>query len=140
MAQTRTKAAPRKKGRASPLPEEKLEFVQDFIPLKELKNGIVETTDGRFIKILEIEPINFLLRSDEEQWGIISTFASWLKISPMRLQFKSVTRKADSDQYVAGLQADLEQEAVDACRRLGEGTIRFIREEGSREALSRRFF
>ena len=140
MAQTRTKAAPRKRGRASPLPEGKLEFVQDFIPLKELKNGIVETTDGRFIKILEIEPINFLLRSDEEQWGIISTFASWLKISPMRLQFKSVTRKADSDQYVAGLQADLEQEPVDACRQLGEGTIRFIREEGSREALSRRFF
>jgi len=58
----------------------------------------------------------------------------------MRLQFKSVTRKADSDQYVAGLQADLEQETVEACRRLGEGTIQFIREEGSREALSRRFF
>ena len=140
MARTRTKAALRKRGRASPPPKEKLEFVQDFIPLKELKNGIVETTDGRFIKILEIEPINFLLRSDEEQWGIISTFASWLKISPMRLQFKSVTRKADSDQYVAGLQADLEQETVEACRRLGEGTIQFIREEGSREALSRRFF
>ena len=120
------------------MPKEKLEFVQDFIPLKELKNGIVETTDGRFLKILEIEPINFLLRSDEEQWGIISTFASWLKISPMRLQFKSVTRKADSDQYVAGLQTDLEQETVEACRQLGEGTIRFIREEGSREALSRR--
>ena len=102
------------------MPKEKLEFVQDFIPLKELKNGIVETTDGRFIKILEIEPINFLLRSDEEQWGIISTFASWLKISPMRLQFKSVTRKADSDQYVAGLQTDLEQETVEACRQLGE--------------------
>lgn len=114
MTRTRTKAAPRKRGRASPPPKEKLEFVQDFIPIKELKNGIVETTDGRFIKILEIEPINFLLRSDEEQWGIISTFASWLKISPMRLQFKSVTRKADSDQYVAGLQADLEQETVDA--------------------------
>ena len=140
MTRTRTKAVPRKRGRASPPPKEKLEFVQDFIPIKELKNGIVETTDGRFIKILEIEPINFLLRSDEEQWGIISTFASWLKISPMRLQFKSVTRKADSDQYVAGLQADLEQETVEACRRLGEGTIQFIREEGSREALSRRFF
>lgn len=140
MAQTRTKAVPRKNRRAGPPPNEKLEFVQDFIPLKELKNGIVETTDGRFIKILEIEPINFLLRSDEEQWGIISTFASWLKISPMRLQFKSVTRKADSDQYVAGLQADLEREEVDACRKLGEGTVRFIREEGSREALSRRFF
>lgn len=89
---------------------------------------------------MEIEPINFLLRSEEEQWGIISSFASWLKISPMCLQFKSVTRKADSDKYIAGLEADLAQEENKACRELGEGIIRFIREEGSREALSRRFF
>ena len=58
------------------------------------------------------------------------------KYLPMRLQFKSVTRKADSDRYIAGLQADLDREEVEACRKLGEGTIRFIREEGSREALS----
>ena len=135
-----TRRGPSTRKRAGPPSKGKLEFVQSFIPLKEIKNGIMETTDGRFIKILEIEPINFLLRSNEEQWGHNSTFASWLKISPMRLQFKSVTRKADSDQYVAGLRADLEQETVSACRKLGEGTIRFIREEGSREALSRRFF
>ena len=58
----------------------------------------------------------------------------------MRLQFKSVTRRADSDKYIAGLREDLKQEEVAACRALGEGTIRFIREEGSQEALSRRFF
>ena len=74
---------------------ERLEFVQDYLPIKDLRNGIIETTDGRYIKILEIEPINFVLRSDEEQFNIISSFASWLKISPMRLQFKSITRKAD---------------------------------------------
>lgn len=79
---------------------EKLEFVQDFLPIKNLSNGIIETVDGRYIKILEIEPINFLLRSDEEQMNIISSFASWLKISPMRLQIKSITRKADSDKQM----------------------------------------
>ena len=79
---------------------EKLEFVQDFLPIKNLSNGIIETVDGRYIKILEIEPINFLLRSDEEQMNIISSFASWLKISPMRLQIKSITRKADSDKHM----------------------------------------
>lgn len=42
--------------------------MQDFIPLKSIRNGIVETTDGRYLKILEIEPINFLLRSSEEQY------------------------------------------------------------------------
>ena len=49
---------------------EKLEFVQPFLPVKEIRNGIVETTDGRYIKILEIEPINFMLRSSEEQFNI----------------------------------------------------------------------
>ena len=105
MAQSQNRGARHQKRRAPPQKERRLEFVQDFIPLKEIKNGIVETSDGRYIKILEIEPINFLLRSNEEQWGIISTFASWLKISPMRLQFKSVTRRADSDKYIAGLPA-----------------------------------
>ena len=89
---------------------ELLEFVQDYIPVKDIHHGIIETTDGRYIKILEIEPINFMLRSDEEQYNIISSFASWLKISPMRLQFKSITRKADSDRHIQLLRQELEQE------------------------------
>ena len=119
---------------------EKLEFVQDFIPVKNINYGIIETTDGRYIKILEIEPINFMLRSSEEQFGIISSFASWLKISPMRLQFKSITRKADSDKHVAMVKRELADEENEQCKQLGEGYIRLIKDVGSREALTRRFF
>lgn len=99
---------------------EKLEFVQDYLPIKDLKNGIIETADGRYIKILEVDPINFTLRSDEEQFNIISSFASWLKISPMRLQFKSITRKADSDRHIAMVRKELEQEGNPQCREMGE--------------------
>ena len=119
---------------------EKIEFTQDYIPLKEIRNGIIETTDGRYIKILEIEPINFLLRSGEEQYNIISSFASWLKISPMCLQFKSVTRKANSNKHVSMLRDELKQESNPQCRELGDEYIRFIKDMGSREALTRRFF
>lgn len=108
--------------------------------MKEIHHGIIETTDGRYIKILEIEPINFMLRSDEEQYNIISSFASWLKISPQRLQFKSFTRKADSDKHIQLLRQELEQEENEECRRQGEGYIRFVRDVGNREALTRRFF
>ena len=114
--------------------------MQDFLPVKDISYGIIETTDGRYIKILEIEPINFMLRSDEEQFGIISSFASWLKISPMRIQFKSITRKADSDKHIAMVRSELEEEDNEACRQQGEGYIRFIKDVGSREALTRRFF
>lgn len=81
-----------------------------------------------------------MLRSEEEQFGIISSFASWLKISPMSLQFKSFTRRADSDKHIAALREDLKQETNPACKAQGEGYIRFIRDVGSREALTRRFF
>ena len=116
------------------------EYVQDFIPVKNIRHGIVETTDGRYIKILEIEPINFMLRSEEEQFGIISSFANWLKISPMRLQFKSVTRKADSEKHIAMLREELKREDNPRCKELSEGYIGLIRDVGSREALTRRFF
>lgn len=118
----------------------KSKFVQDFLPVKNIRHGIVETTDGRYIKILEIEPINFMLLSDEEQGSVISSFASWLKISPARIQFKSITRKADSDKHLALLQEDIEREADDKCRLLGEGYVRLIKDVGNREALTRRFF
>ncbi len=117
-----------------------LESVQDYLPIREIRGGVIETTDGRYIRILEIEPINFTLRSDEEQFNIISTFASWLKISPMRLQFKSITRKADSDRHVAMIRSELERETDAQCRAMGDDYIRLIRDVGSREALTRRFF
>lgn len=134
---TKDSSAKRKAGKRKP---EKLSFTQDFIPIKNLKHGIIETTDGRYIKILEIEPINFMLRSEEEQYEIICSFASWLKISPVHLQFKSITRKADSDKHIAMLRKEMETEESEQCKKLSEGYIRLIKDVGSREALTRRFF
>lgn len=134
---TKDSSAKRKTGKRKP---EKLSFTQDFIPIKNLGHGIIETTDGRYIKILEIEPINFMLRSEEEQYEIICSFASWLKISPVHLQFKSITRKADSDKHIAMLRKEMATEESEQCKKLSEGYIRLIKDVGSREALTRRFF
>lgn len=134
---TKDSSAKRKAGKRKP---EKLSFTQDFIPIKNLEHGIIETTDGRYIKILEIEPINFMLRSEEEQYAIICSFASWLKISPVHLQFKSITRKADSDKHIAMLRKEMETEESEQCKKLSEGYIQLIKDVGSREALTRRFF
>lgn len=134
---TKDSSAKRKTGKRKP---EKLSFTQDFIPIKNLEHGIIETTDGRYIKILEIEPINFMLRSEEEQYEIICSFANWLKISPVHLQFKSITRKADSDKHIAMLRKEMATEESEQCKKLSEGYIRLIKDVGSREALTRRFF
>lgn len=78
----------------------KRQTLYDLLPIEKIENGILHTTDERHIKILEIEPINFLLRSPREQRSVIYSFASLLKVSPVRLQFKSFSRKADVNAYL----------------------------------------
>lgn len=118
----------------------KNDYVQDFLPVKRIINGVIETSDSRYIRILEIEPINFMLKSPEEQYAVISSFASWLKISPVKLQFKSITRKADCEKYVDSLRRDIEDNESKQCRKLISDYIGLIRDVGSKEALTRRFF
>ena len=129
---TKPKSPKRKKNKG--------ESAQSFLPIRDIRNGVVETTDGRYLKILEVGPINFALRSSEEQFNIISSFASWLKISPIRLQFKAITRRADSDKHISLVQEELAREENPQCRALGQDYLRLIRDVGNREALSRRFF
>lgn len=79
-----------------------------------------------------------MLRSSEEQFGIISSFASWLKISPMRLQFKSITRKADSDKHVAMVKRELTAEENEQCKHLRrENRSRTIDKVAQRIRLNR---
>lgn len=118
----------------------KIEYTQDLVSVKDIKDGIILTTDGRYIKLLEIEPINFMLRSDDEQFSIISSFASWLKICPVRMQFKSVTRRADTEKHIEVLRKELRAESDEKCRKFGESYINLIKDIGSKEALTRRFF
>ena len=120
--------------------KQKLNNVQDFIPVKDIRYGIIETVDGRYIKLLEIEPINFMLRSEDEQFSIITSFASWLKISPVSIQFKSITRKADTDNHLKVLRQELHKERDEKCWKLGESYMNLIKDVGNKEALTRRFF
>ena len=67
----------------------------DFFPVEKIENGICYLKDKRYIKIMEIEPINFLLRSAREQRNIIYSYMSYLKISPVKMQIKVISKKAD---------------------------------------------
>lgn len=120
--------------------KEVTEFVQDFLPIKDIRNGIIETKDNRYIKILEVEPINFTLRTEEEKSNIIWSFASWLKIANVKLQFKSITKAADSEKHIELLKKDMVGEKNEKTKELSKAYIRLIRDIGAQEALTRRFF
>ena len=57
-----------------------------FIPVKDIRDGIIITTDNRYIKVLEVLPVNFYLKSPMEQQNIIHYFINYLKIGfPMMM-------------------------------------------------------
>ena len=112
---------------------------EGLIPVKDIRNGIVHLNDGRYIKILEVEPINFLLRSVREQKNIIHSFSSWLKISPVNVQIKVLTKKADIGKHLNAIERDMEKEQDPKCRELQQDYYNLIKTIGSREAITRRF-
>lgn len=114
--------------------------LEDYLPVERIEHGIVFTKDHRYIKILEIEPINFLLRSTREQRGIIYSFMSYLKISPVKLQIKMISKKADINRHIAQSEKELELETNENCKALQRDYISFVKKLGSKEAVSRRFF
>lgn len=114
--------------------------VAEYLPIQKIENGIIYTKDHRFIKIIEIIPINFLLRSAREQKNIIYSFISYLKISPVKLQFKVLTRRADINHYLETIREEMKTETDERCIALQKDYENLIRQIGSREAITRRFF
>lgn len=114
-------------------------WTEDLIPVRNILNGIIHLNDGRYIKILEVEPINFLLRSVREQKHIIASFASWMKISPVHIQIKVLTKKADISKHLNAIERDMDREQDPKCRELQKDYYNLIKTIGSREAITRRF-
>lgn len=95
-----------------PSHKKQVTYSEDFVPVKDIRNGIIEMEDGRYIRVLEVEPINFLLRSTSEQKNIVASFASWMKISPIKIQIKVLTKKADIGKHLSTIERDMESESM----------------------------
>lgn len=132
----KSKKAPRRKTVESPF----LNPVAEYLPIEKIDNGIIYTKDHRYIKIIEVIPINFLLRSAREQRSIIYSFISYLKICPVKIQFKVLTKRADLNKHTDIVRREMEAEQDPNCRMLQEDYLQLINRIGSREATTRRFF
>lgn len=114
--------------------------VADYLPIEKVEDGIIYTKDHRFVKVVEVVPINFMLRSAREQRNIIYSFVSYLKISPIKLQIKVLTRRADINRHLDTVRQEMAHEENEQCRLMQEDYLNFVQHVGSREAVTRRFF
>lgn len=114
--------------------------IENYLEIDKIENGVVFTRDGRYLKVIEIEPINFLLRSAREQRNIIYSFVSYLKIAPVKMQFKVIAKKADLNKHLNQVNEEMRNETDERCKAQQLDYIRFIKQIGTKEAVSRRFF
>lgn len=130
------------KEKVKPLPEETQyrNPVAEYLPIQKIENGVIYTKDHRYLKILELNPVNFLLRNEGEKRNIIYSYASFLKISPVKLQIKVLSKRADVNRHLDGVRAEMEREENVQCRELQQDMADFLAHIGSREGVSRRFF
>ena len=94
----------KKKKRISRIP---VQSTQQNIPIRDLYNGIIITKDQRYIKVIEVKPITFLLLSPKEQGKVASAFEKVLKSSPVNMQLMCVTLPADLSIQLNKLDSDI---------------------------------
>lgn len=114
--------------------------IQAWLPIQNIIGGTVITKDHRFVKILEVLPVNIYLKSEHDRQNIISAFASYLKIAPASLQMMVRTLPADTEAYIERMEGYAQEEENDACREMIEDNIREIGQGVAGNAMRHRFF
>lgn len=114
--------------------------VQEWLPIKNIIDGVVVTKDNRFVKIVETMPVNFHLKTLTEQQTIIYYFASYLKIAPKNLQIRVMTQRLDLDAYIRKMRDYHDNEENEQCRALIEDNIEEVSYIAANEVTTHRFF
>ena len=83
---------------------------RDFVPIKEVKDGVVLLEDGTLVAISLATSVNLSLKSYEEQQGILNAFKSFLNTLDFSVQIAIQSRKMDIGPYIELLEARLREQ------------------------------
>ena len=100
---------------------------QDFVPVKEVRDGVVVLKDGGLRAILLASSINFALKSEDEQTAFIVQFQNFLNSLDFSCQIFVQSRSLDIRPYVATLEAAYKGQLDDLMRIQIREYIEFIK-------------
>ena len=80
---------------------EQIYSVQEWLPFESiLDNGIIKLKDSSYIKILQIKPINYNLKSNLEKEAILNSYKTFIKSCNFDLQILIQSRKEDLTKHI----------------------------------------
>ena len=100
---------------------------QDFVPISEVRDGIVVLKDGSLRALLLASSINFALKSEDEQTAFIVQFQNFLNSLDFTVQILVQSRSLDIRPYVATLEAAYKEQLDDLMRIQIREYIEFIK-------------
>jgi len=114
---------------------------QEFVPIKEVRNGIVLLKDGSLRALLMASSINLALKSQDEQQAIIGQFQNFLNSLEFTAQFFVQSRDLDIRPYIALLEDRYQKELDDLMRIQIREYIAFIKDFTERaNIMTKNFF
>lgn len=100
---------------------------QDFVPIREVRDGIVVLKDGSLRSILLASSINFALKSEDEQTAFIVQFQNFLNSLDFSVEVFVQSRMLDIRPYIATLEVQFKRQLDDLMRIQIREYIQFIK-------------
>lgn len=100
---------------------------QEFVPIKEVRDGVMILKDGSIRAVVLATSINFALKSSEEQESVIYQFQNFLNSLDFTLQIYVQSRRLDIRPYLALLDERLRAQNTDLMRMQITEYINFVR-------------
>ncbi len=86
---------------------------QNFVPIQEIRDGLIVLKDGSMRAIVMASSLNFALKSQDEQTSIIYQFQNFLNSLNFSIQICIQSRKLDIKPYIALLEAREKEQMTD---------------------------
>ncbi|MDO8407919.1 MAG: hypothetical protein Q7S95_01635 [bacterium] len=100
---------------------------QAFVPVKEIRNGVIILKEGGYRGILMCSSINFALKAVDEQRAITEGFQNFLNTLDFSIQIVMNSRKMDLRPYIALLEEKAPLQKTELLRIQLREYIEFIR-------------
>lgn len=114
---------------------------QDFVPVKEIRDGVVILKNNSMRLVLLVSSLNFALKSADEQMAILMQFQNFLNSLDFHIQIFVQSRKLDIRPYLRTLEERVAAQSNDLLKVQTREYIEFIKKfTETVDIMSKKFF
>src|SRR5579872_3656048 len=119
----------------------KSQTTQDFVPIQEIRDGMIILKNGGMRSVVLATSLNFALKSGDEQGAILMQFQNFLNSLDFSVQIFMQSKKLDIRPYIALLEDRYKEQSAELMKIQVREYIEFIRTfVESTNIMSKSFF